>query len=91
MRRTLVVAVASLCLFVGAGAAFAEPSGPNDRANCLAVLTWLSTHHPDFTGGLDRADIAALTKRVSEETGMPPGAAYRALAQATVRGDACLA
>jgi hypothetical protein len=92
MKRKLVAVAGSLVLLAGSGsAALAEPGGTSQEASCMAVLTWLNTHHPDFTGGLDRVDVAELTKRVSEELGIPPGDIYSVLARLSVRGNACLA
>ena len=92
MRRILVVAAGCMALLSAtAGTAAADPSGTSQNASCMAVKTWLSTHHPGVVGNLDRAEVAALTKRVADELGIPPGEINSALARFAIRGDACLA
>ena len=92
MRRQMVVTAGCMALlWASAGTAAADPSGTSQNASCMAVKTWLSAHHPEVVGNLDRAEIAALTKRVADELGFPPGEINSALARFAVRGDACLA
>lgn len=90
MKRKLVVAAASLGLFVGTGGvAFADPggAGPNDNANCNAILGFLNTHHPELVGGFDRSDISHLFKQLADESGIPVGDIFKFFAQAHL-GDA---
>jgi hypothetical protein len=91
MKRKLAVVALSLGLLGGtAGVALADPAGagPNDHANCNAILGYLNTHHPELIGGYDRADIAHLFKS-SDRFGVTPGEIYATFVHAHLGDGVC--
>ena len=92
MKRKLAAVALSLVLLAGtSGVAVADPggAGPNDNANCNAILGYLNTHHPELIGGYDRADIAHLFKEVADALGITPGQVYAYYVHAHLGDGVC--
>jgi hypothetical protein len=84
MKRKLAVIALSLGLVgASAGVAIADPGGvgPNDNANCNAILTYINTHHPELLGS--RPDVSHFFKQVADELGIPEGEIFKSFAQSS--------
>ena len=92
MHRNLAVAALAVALFaIGAGQAAGSPdrTGPDTHAPCVAILSWLNTHHPELTDDLNRSEIAHLFKELADESGFEVGEFYVFFAHTHVGDGAC--